>query len=41
MQQLAEGGEVAQLMLQLISKHSRLNLLLQVVKQFEDRSVEV
>lgn len=41
LEQLAEEGEVSQLMFQLISKHSRLNLLIRVMKQLEDRSMEV
>lgn len=40
-EQLAEEGEVSQLTFQMISKHSRLNLLIRVMKQLEDRSMEV
>lgn len=41
LEQLAEEGEVSQLMFQLISKNRRLNLLVWVMKQLEDRSMEV
>lgn len=40
-EQLAEEGELSQLMFQMISKHSRLNLLIRVMKQLEDRSMKV
>lgn len=40
-EQLTGEGEVSQLTFQLISKHSRLNLLIWVMKQLKDRSMEV